>query len=133
MAVGSDVAIPADAERIDVRGLHVYPGLFDALHAAGPGRNPVGPRHGRHAGNRPDQPQCARPLAVNPDSELIPVTRRNGVLTVLTAPGGTLVAGTSSLMMLDGWTTEDMLLKPAVAMHVTWPKIAADPHLAAGR
>ena len=32
--------------------------------------------------------------------------------------------GTSALVMLDGWTTEDLLLKPEVAMHITWPKIA---------
>ena len=30
LAIGRDVAIPADAERIDVAGKHVYPGLIDA-------------------------------------------------------------------------------------------------------
>ncbi|HEX3870491.1 MAG TPA: amidohydrolase family protein, partial [Pirellulales bacterium] len=62
--------------------------------------------------------------AFNPDSELIPVTRSGGVLLALTAPNGGLVAGTSAVMQLDGWTWEDMTVADEVAMHVYWPRMA---------
>jgi imidazolonepropionase-like amidohydrolase len=61
---------------------------------------------------------------VNPDSELIPVARSNGVLLTLTAPQGGLLAGKSAVLQLDGWTYEDMTLRPDVAMHVIWPAMA---------
>jgi hypothetical protein len=62
---------------------------------------------------------------VNPDSELIPVTRANGVLLVLSSPSGGLVAGTSAVLQLDGWTWEDLTLKAPAAMHVAWPGMRA--------
>ena len=35
LAVGADVDIPADAERVDVTGKHVYPGLIDGASVMG--------------------------------------------------------------------------------------------------
>ena len=29
-AIGKDITIPADSQKIDVAGQHVYPGMFDA-------------------------------------------------------------------------------------------------------
>jgi imidazolonepropionase-like amidohydrolase len=63
-------------------------------------------------------------VAVNPDSELIPVTRSNGVLLALTAPIGGLIAGKSAVLQLDGWTYEDLTLKADVGMQVDWPNMA---------
>ncbi|MGH7449361.1 MAG: hypothetical protein ACRELT_17440, partial [Longimicrobiales bacterium] len=34
-AVGSDVAVPANARQVDVTGKHIYPGLIDAYSAMG--------------------------------------------------------------------------------------------------
>src|SRR5678815_5485460 len=34
-AVGANAVTPADATRIDATGMHVYPGLFDALSTVG--------------------------------------------------------------------------------------------------
>ncbi|HEX3656338.1 MAG TPA: amidohydrolase family protein [Pirellulales bacterium] len=124
VAVGLDVPIPEDAERIDAAGLHVYPGLIDAHTQIGLLEIPSVRGSVDVAESGKLNPNVRAHVAVNPESELIPVTRRNGVLTVLTAPSGRLVAGRSSLIMLDGWTNDDMLLKADVAMHVTWPKIA---------
>src|SRR5439155_24976233 len=59
--------------------------------------------------------------AVNPDSELIPVARANGITHFLPVPGGGIVAGQSGLMATDGWTTEDMTVRKPVALHVFWP------------
>ncbi len=60
-------------------------------------------------------------IAVNPDSELLPVTRANGIAYIEPAPQGGVVAGTSGVMALDGWTTEQMTIKRPAALHVYWP------------
>ena len=63
-------------------------------------------------------PNVRAEVAVNPDSELFPVTRSNGVLHALSVPQSNgLIAGRSALMSLDGWTWEDMVLKSSVGMH----------------
>jgi cytosine/adenosine deaminase-related metal-dependent hydrolase len=66
-------------------------------------------------------PQINTAIAVNPDSELIPVTRSNGITHVLTVPGGGLISGTSALIRLGGWTWEDITAATPVALHVRWP------------
>ena len=68
-------------------------------------------------------PNVKAQVAVNPDSEVIPVTRSNGVLLALTAPRGNLVAGKSAVIQLDGWTYEDMTVKAVAAMNITWPRV----------
>jgi len=123
-AIGTSVALPPRTERIDVTGKHVYPGMIAAhtnlgLIEIGSVRatldlNEIG-----------DITSSVRTLpAVNPDSELFPVTRANGVLMALTVPTGGLIAGISGLLTLDGWTWEDMTLKSQVGLHVGWPSAA---------
>ena len=71
-------------------------------------------------------------VAINADSELITVTRANGVLAALSVPqAGTagLITGTSALVQLDGWTFEDMSLEAAVALHVTLPSMRFNAEL----
>jgi hypothetical protein len=60
-------------------------------------------------------------IAVNPDSEHIPVTRSNGLLLALTSPTGGRLAGQASVLQLDGWTSEDLTLRPGAGMYVEWP------------
>ena len=67
-------------------------------------------------------------MAINPDSELIPVTRANGVLLTLTTPTGGLISGTSAVIQLDGWTWEDMVLRAPAALHVRWPRMIIPPN-----
>ncbi|HEY6167576.1 MAG TPA: amidohydrolase family protein [Verrucomicrobiae bacterium] len=62
-------------------------------------------------------------IAVNPDSELIPVTRANGVTHVEVAPQGGPVAGQSGVVALDGWTWEQMTVRGPAALHVYWPEM----------
>jgi imidazolonepropionase-like amidohydrolase len=63
---------------------------------------------------------------INPSSELIPVTRANGVLLALVAARGGLITGTSALIALDGWTWEEMTIRSPVALHVNWPSMHID-------
>jgi imidazolonepropionase-like amidohydrolase len=67
-------------------------------------------------------PNARVEVAWNPDSELIPVARSSGILSALSVPQGGLIAGRAAMMRLDGWTWEDLLLEPDVAMVINWPK-----------
>jgi imidazolonepropionase-like amidohydrolase len=109
---------------MDVRGKHVYPGLFDAhtnlgLVEVAAVRATVDEREVGMI-----NPNVEAIKAVNPDSELIPVARANGVLLAQTLPGGALLAGRSSIIQLDGWTWEDMALQTDVGMHLAWPRMS---------
>lgn len=124
VAIGKDIDVPANAERIDVTGKRIYPGLFDAythlgLTEVSSVRSSV---DYRELGSI--NPNVSAHVAVNPDSELIPVTRSNGVLLSLAAPSGSLITGKSAVLQLDGWTWEDLTLKSNVALHINWPRMA---------
>jgi len=125
VAVGraDEIEPPADAKQINCKGKHVYPGLFEAHSQLGltevsavrasDDRSEVGSLN----------PNVKAHVSVNPDTELIPVTRANGVLLALTKPSGGLISGQAAVLQLDGWTFEDLALKPGAAMVVNWPSV----------
>jgi len=124
IAVGKDVALPKDVEKVDVTDLHVYPGLID-------GDSHLGLVEIQAVRATVDEietgrinPNARAIAAVNPDSELIPVTRSNGILVTVTSPDGPLICGKSGLIQLDGWTWEEMAVKQELAMHIHWPRVA---------
>ncbi len=123
VALGRDVPLPENCERVDVSGKHVYPGLIDANTQVGLVEVPTirGSRDQSETGLV--NPNVRAEVAVNPDSELIPVGRSGGVLAVLTVPSGGLLTGMSACMLLDGWTWEEMCLQGAVGLHVSWPRM----------
>ncbi len=122
-----DVTLPADALVIDGKSLHVYPGLIDASNTIG--LVEIGAvRATRDTDETGDvNPNVQARVAVNPDSELIPVTRSEGVLISNVVPEGGLVSGTASAMLLDGWTWEQMTLRPRTGIAVRWPGITPSP------
>ena len=124
VAVGGSDVNSDGAQVIDASGKHVYPGLIAAysvlgLVEVGAVRSTVDMAEvGSNASN------VRAEVAVNPDSELIPVTRSNGVLLALSAPqvtGDGVIGGTSALLQLEGWTWEEMTVRAPVALHVYWP------------
>lgn len=122
-AVGPDVPVPPDAEVIDIRGQHVYPGLIDANSIIGLTEidSIRATRDFAEVGDV--NPNVRAEVAVNPDSEIIAVTRANGVLVALAVPRGGVIAGQSAAIVLDGWTWESMTLKAPVGLHVYWPRM----------
>ncbi|MDP6893134.1 MAG: amidohydrolase family protein [Verrucomicrobiota bacterium] len=68
-------------------------------------------------------PEVKSWLAINPDSELIPVSRANGITHFLPTPQGGTIAGQSGLMRTVGWGYENMIHKPSIALHLYWPKM----------
>ncbi|MCH2125344.1 MAG: amidohydrolase family protein [Pirellulaceae bacterium] len=122
-AVGREIVIPPQAKQLNLVGKHVYPGLLDAHSNIGLVEiNRVRASvDSAETGNI--NPNTKSWVAVNPDSEMIPVTRSNGVLLALSAPSGGLISGKSAVMQLDGWTFEDMTLRSSIGMHVQWPNM----------
>jgi imidazolonepropionase-like amidohydrolase len=120
VALGAEIDIPNDAQVIDAEGKHVYPSLIEAYSDIGLVEINSVPEttDSREIGQF--NPNVRAATAVNPDSELIPVNRANGILLAVSAPEGSLIGGLSALLMLDGWTWEDMTLEPDVGMHVRW-------------
>jgi imidazolonepropionase-like amidohydrolase len=118
--------VPTDAEKIDLKGLHLYPGMI-ALNTE-LGLTEIGAVRSTHDEREVGEftPEVQSWLAVNPDSELIPVARANGVAYFEPAPQGAVVAGYSGLVALDGWTSEQMAVKKPMALHVYWPEAGLD-------
>src|SRR5688572_31498203 len=87
-AVGANVSVPAEATVIDGTGLSVYPGLIDS------GTN-VGLTEIDSVAGTVDtteigdfNPNAMAAVAINPHTEVIPVTRVNGVTHVVVVPAG---------------------------------------------
>ena len=117
------VKIPKSAKQIDVSGKQIYPGLFDANTRLG--LYEIGAVRSTQDSNEIGSinPNVRAFVAVNPDSELIPVTRANGVLLAVTQPSGGTVSGQAAVIQLDGWTYEQMTIHPTAGMIVSWPGV----------
>ena len=122
-SVGHNLDIPAEAEIIDASGQHVFPGLISAGSTLGLQEIGAVRATRDYAEVGAVNPNVRANVSYNPDSELIPITRSNGVLLALSVPRSGIVSGTSSLMMLDGWTWEDATLKHPVGLHLFWPSM----------
>lgn len=124
-ALGAGLPVPDGAKTIDVKGKHVYPGLISAHTVLG--LTEIESVRGTLDSTETGEinPGARAQPAINPDSELLPVARANGVLTALSVPKTQdgLLSGISTLIHLDGWTWESMTVKPAVGLHVFWPEL----------
>jgi imidazolonepropionase-like amidohydrolase len=107
-AVGTQVAIPQGAEIIDCKGQWIFPGLIDGGTNLGLTEIGSDPRTHDYSDVGDVIPQMRALTAVNPNSTLIPVTRVDGVTTVIAAPSGNLLPGTSALINLYGYTPDQM-------------------------
>jgi imidazolonepropionase-like amidohydrolase len=122
-ALGRDARVPEGARVVSCAGKHVYPGMISANTILG--LVEVGSVRGtvdfREAGET--NPNIRAEVAINPESDLLPVTRVNGVTTAMVAPRGGTIAGTAAVIHLDGWTYEDMTLQAPVGLFVQWPSL----------
>jgi len=122
-AIGTNVTIPAGAERVNVAGKHIYPGLIDAN--SDMGLYEIGAVDMSVDLNETGRinPNIKVEVAVNPESRHIGVARSSGILVTLSSPSGGLISGQAAAIMLDGWTYEDMLIKSGAGMIVNWPNV----------
>jgi len=125
-AVGPTVPA-AGAEKIDLTGQHLYPGMI-ALDSVLGLTEISGVRATQDSSEVGDYtPDVESWVAVNPDSELLPVTRANGIGYFQPVPEGGIVAGQSGLVSVEGWTSEQRAIKKPIALDVFWPSMEIDP------
>lgn len=128
--VGSAGApVPADAQRIDGKGKHVYPGMFASCTQLGLIEIDLVRATNDRAETGNLTPEVRAGVAVNPDSAVIPVTRSNGVLAAAVFPQGGLVPGRVSVIQLEGWTSEELTVLGDAGVVVNWPAIPRLDHL----
>ncbi|HKQ59164.1 MAG TPA: amidohydrolase family protein [Candidatus Eisenbacteria bacterium] len=122
-AVGAGVSAPAGAKVVPCQGKHIYPGMIAANTVLG--LTEVGSVLGTNDQNETGNvnPNIRAEVQINPESDLLPVTRVNGVTSALSVPHGGAISGTSALIHLDGWTQEDMTVAKPVGLHVNWPSL----------
>ena len=114
---------PKDCEIIDLNGKHVYPGMIAAVSGLGLIEINAVAVTNDHSERGDFNPNVRTNVAFNPDSEIIPTTRSNGILIANIIPNSGLVSGQSSVMMLDGWTWENATLSSPSGLHINWPNM----------
>jgi len=114
---------PKDCEVIDLNGKHVYPGMIAAVSGLGLVEINAVAVTNDHSERGDFNPNVRTNVAFNPDSEIIPTTRSNGILIANVIPASGLVSGQSSVMMLDGWTWENATLSSPSGLHINWPNM----------
>jgi imidazolonepropionase-like amidohydrolase len=121
--VGARIRRPKGVRVIESKGLHVYPGMIDS--ATTIGLTEIGSvRETIDVSELGDyNPQLRAVVAINPASEHIPVTRANGITTVVSTPEGGVISGQAALIHLDGWTWEEMEVLRSAAMALQFPVI----------
>ncbi len=136
--IGTRVAARNGARVIDGHGLHLYPGLINA--ATNVGLSEISSL--RDSVDLDEigmfNPELRAEVAFNPSSEHVEVTRASGITTVISLPGsggrggragggGTVITGQGALMHLEGWTWEEMAVKPSAVMDMLFPQIQSVP------
>ena len=121
VALGKQVDVPADARVLDLKGLHVYPGLIDTGTTLGLTEIGKVKETSDYSESGQLQPDLRAGVAVNPDSELIPAARAGGVTTALVRPTGGTIAGQASLIQLAGWTAPEMVLDYEAGLQINFP------------
>jgi hypothetical protein len=126
VSVSAGTAPVAEGPVVDAAGKHVYPSLFPPLTVLG--LVEIGAiRATVDTSEIGDiNPEARGDVAMNFDSELLPVARSGGILLAGVTPTGGIVSGTVAAMKLDGWTREDASLKFPAAITVSWPDLRID-------
>ena len=119
---GEPASLPEGAVKVNGDGMHVYPGLISASSYIGLSEVGDVTQTQDHSEMGRVKSEVHAAVAINPDSDHIPVARANGILTALVMPRGGLVAGRCSAVRLDGWTWEDMAISPDAGLVINWPR-----------
>lgn len=119
--VGKNPEYDASYKVIDCSGKHIYPGLIDASTQLGLVEVSAvqAANHGRELGDF--NPHIRAFTGVDPNSVSIPVTRVNGVTTVISEPAGGVITGKSFLMNLYGYSADSMSVVADAALNLNFP------------
>jgi imidazolonepropionase-like amidohydrolase len=123
--VGSSVSIPAGAERIDGKGLSVFPGMIDGatnIGLAEIGLGVPGSVDLAETGSLNANAKAIR--GINPHSSHISVTRVNGITSAMSMPTGGTISGQAAVINLNGSTQDEMAIVPTAGLVINFPRIA---------
>lgn len=125
-SISADPAAATEGDVVPGKGRHVYPSLFPPMTVLG--LTEIGAVHATVDTSELGDvnPDARADVAVNFDSELLPVARSGGVLIAGVAPIGGIVSGSAAVLKLEGWTREDATLKAPAAIAVVWPDLRID-------
>lgn len=124
-AVGAGASVPAGAERIDGKGLTVFPGMIDAGTNLGLVEIPQGLNASvdiSEVGNINANAKAIK--GIHPHSTHVNVTRVNGVTTVMSYPTGGLVSGQGAIINLNGSTQTEMAVVGEYGLVINFPRVA---------
>lgn len=128
VSMGTGAAPASAAACIDATGLHLTPGFISTATTLGL----IETGQVRATDDRTEtgrfHPEVEAWLAINPDSNLLPVARMGGVLLALVFPQGGVVSGQASLIRLDGWTNDEIAAVRDAGTVVRWPATEPAPH-----
>jgi imidazolonepropionase-like amidohydrolase len=110
-----------NANYIDAKGMHIYPGLIcmntilglneiDAVRAT---------RDFQEVGLI--NPNVRALIAYNTDSKLTPTALFNGIMYIQPTPQGGLISGSSSVVRTKAWNWEDATVRADDGIHIHWP------------
>ena len=117
--------VPPQAQTIDVAGLDLWPGLIDAGSTIGLSEIGSLQETQDFADASRFEPELRASTALRPDSEHIPVTRANGVLTAYVQPAGGLISGQGCVIDLRGWVPRELTIADPAALNVNIPTYVA--------
>ena len=108
VAVGSNIAVPSGAKRVDCAGRIILPGIVDTHSHIG--LSQIGNSDGNERSG-PTQPALRAIDAILPTADNIRVAQSGGLTTVNIMPGsGNIMGGQTAYVKLRGKTIEEMLL-----------------------
>ena len=110
-----------DAKVIDAAGKFVYPGMIDAN--TGIGLQEIGGVQTMSMRSEMGQfnPHIRALVGLNVESEILGVTRMNGVTSVITSPTGGSISGQATLINTAGWTWEDLAVQRNAGIVINLP------------
>jgi len=123
-AVGASVSIPSGAERIDGKGLSVFPGMIDARTNMGLAEITLavaGSVDLTEVGTMNANTKAIK--GIHPHSAHINVTRVNGITTVLSVPTGGTVTGQAAVINLNGSTPDEMAVVGEHSLFINFPRV----------
>lgn len=124
LAIGGNVTIPGDAEKIDGTGLSVYPGMIDAGTNLGLAEIEGGAPGTIDVAETGDMNANAKAITgINPHTSHVNVTRINGITTVLSLPIGGIVSGQAAVINLNGSTQGEMAIVPTFGLVINFPRL----------
>ena len=111
----------SDAKVVDATGKYVYPGMIDAN--TGIGLQEIGSVQTTSMRNELGDfnPHIRALVGLNVESEILGVTRMNGVTSVVTSPAGGTISGQATLINTAGWTWEDIAVTRDAGIVFTLP------------